>query len=62
MSNPDFHQTPMGRDFYDRTMPKLAAVMDKLAESQPAVLELLTAINSNLTRIADALQSKEANQ
>ncbi len=62
MSNIDFHQTPMGRDFYDRTMPKLATAMDKLAESQPAVLELLQSINGNLSRIADAIERKDNSQ
>ncbi len=62
MHSPDFHQTAMGRDYFDRTMPKLASAMEKLAESQPAVLELLTAINGNLSRIADALESKDTSQ
>jgi hypothetical protein len=39
MSDIPFHQTPMGRDFFDRTMPELvkqlariAALLEKLAE------------------------------
>ena len=41
MSDIPFHQTPMGRDFFDRTMPELvkqlariAALLEKLTERQ----------------------------
>ncbi len=41
MSDIPFHQTPMGRDFFDRTMPELvkqlariAALPEKLAEHE----------------------------
>ena len=41
MSDIPFHQIPMGRDFFDRTMPELvkqlariAALLEKLAERQ----------------------------
>ena len=41
MSDIPFHHTPMGRDFFDRTMPefvkqmaRIAALLEKLAERQ----------------------------
>ena len=37
MSETAFHQTRMGRDFYDRTMPELVKQLTRLA----AVLERL---------------------
>ncbi len=41
MSNTEFHQTPMGRDFFDRTMPKLANALEKLADHSASMREAL---------------------
>lgn len=35
MPGPEFFQTPMGRRFYDSTMPRLAAALEVLAKKLP---------------------------
>ena len=43
----EFHETKMGRDFYDRTMPALVKAVERLADTvaaekrDPAVAELI---------------------
>jgi len=31
----EFYQTVMGREFYDRTVPRLVAALEKIAENKP---------------------------
>lgn len=44
MSGPEFFQTPMGRSFFDGTMPKVAEALQDIVLS-------LNKINVNLERI-----------
>jgi hypothetical protein len=39
MSDIPFHQTPMGRDFFDRTMPELAKQLARIAELPQKIAE-----------------------
>ena len=41
MSDVDFHRTAMGRQYYERTLPKLADELARLNERLQAVVELL---------------------
>ena len=41
MSDVDFYRTAMGRQFYERTVPRLADELARLNERLQAVVELL---------------------
>lgn len=41
MPDIDFHRTPMGRDFYDRTMPALVTQLRLLNENLAKIVKLV---------------------
>lgn len=62
MPDPQFFQTPMGRTYYDHTLPRIAEALEALAQQQAAMTATMAALNANLALVAKALEAKEGTQ